>query len=375
MNSTGAATLLAVVLGVASLPLYAADPTANAPDPQSPDALSARLDYVDSLAKAEGGDCQSRLDEAQRQLEIARTSPTVEVALPKGLARVASVEYQIHFARASCGGSSASVREQELRAALEAAGRAVDLYRDAFDAVSMATMQFNTGVVHFTLGDEGAAIAALQKTIEMDREYGFEDDASDNYQLLLQWRHEEAGPDQVDALMKDFPQRSTTLAFGWSSGEATVSLESDYVQAAGGEILRMRNTRTAQRQIRKGLDSWIVSYQPGDAHYDLGNPPSEDPFVQGSAISLTELLLHFHDFKLSRDGSFYATERDFKFGRRLRADARDLGSRYCLNEQPCTAARASSRRVRQSRPLERPYRGPSCRGLQPRGRNLDRGNS
>ncbi|HEY0747357.1 MAG TPA: hypothetical protein VGD63_11705 [Steroidobacteraceae bacterium] len=255
MNFTGAATLLAAVLGFASLHVYAGDPTANPLEPQSPDALSARLDYADSLAKAEDGDCQSRLDNAQRQLEIVRSSPTVEVALPTGLARVASVEYQIHFARASCGGSGASVRERELRAALEAARRAVDLYRDAFDAVSMATMQFNTGVVHFTLGDEPAAIAALQKTIEMDREYGFEDDASDNYQLLLQWRHEEAGPDQVDALMKDFPQRSTTLAFGWSSGEATASLESDYAQVAGGEVLRMRNTRTAQRQIRKGLDS------------------------------------------------------------------------------------------------------------------------
>ncbi|HEY0748202.1 MAG TPA: hypothetical protein VGD63_15985 [Steroidobacteraceae bacterium] len=67
-----------------------------------------------------------------------------------------------------------------------------------------------------------------------------------------------------------------------------------------------------------------MSYQPGDAHYDLGNPPTEDPFVQGYAISLTELLLHFHDFKLSRNGTFYATERDFKFGGRLRADARSL---------------------------------------------------
>jgi hypothetical protein len=199
-------------------------------------------------------------------------------------------------------------------------------------------------VAYFTLGDTQAALAALQTAIDMDREYGFEDDARDNYQLLLQWRNEDSGPEQVDALMKDFPQRSTTLAFGWSSSDAKVSLESDYAQIAGGEVLHIRDSRTAQRQIRKRFYSWTVSYQSGDAHYDLGNPPSEDPFVQGFALSLTGMLMHFHDFFLSRNGSFYTNTGDLKFDARVRADARTLVQDIAStsNRAPLLARRVGS---------------------------------
>jgi tetratricopeptide (TPR) repeat protein len=331
-----------------TLPLHAADPTGVQPigettargfatavdnlsalDPQSPQTLNARLAYADYLAKAEGGDCRLRLASAQSQLDIARASPAIGIALPWGLALEASVEYQIHFARASCG-SGAGVREQELRAALEFARRAVDLYRDALDAVSMVAMQFNTGVVYRSLGDNDAAIAALGTTLELDREYGFEEDARDNYLLLLQWSGAQAGPDQVAARMEDFPNRSTTLNFGWFESNANVTLETDHSQFANGELLHVRSVRTAQRQVRKGLAGWVVSYQAGDAHYDFGTPPNQDPSTQGFANALARMLLQLHDFSLARNGDFDHAKREFRFGSRVRADAsvltRDLAS-------------------------------------------------
>jgi len=295
----------------------------NALDPQSPETLEARLQYADFLAKADNEDCRTRLDTAQSQLDLVRASPAVSIALPWGAARQADLEYQIHFARADCGGSSA-VREQELRAALDSARRAVDLYRDALDAVSMATMQFNTSLTYRSLGDNDAAIAALQATLAMDREYGFVDDAEENYRLLLVWNGQAAGPDEVAALMQDFPDRSTTLRFGWFEGTAEVRLETDYSQLANGQTLHLSSVRSAQRQVRKGLGSWVVSYLPGDTRFDLGTPPNEEPSIQAFANSISRMLLQFHDFSVARNGDFNASKGMFKFGARLRADVRAL---------------------------------------------------
>jgi tetratricopeptide (TPR) repeat protein len=301
----------------------------NAYDPQSPETLDARLQYADFLAKADSEDCRTRLDAAQSQLDLVRASPAVSIALPWGAARQADLEYQIHFARADCG-SSAAVREQELRAALDSARRAVDLYRDALDAVSMAAMQFNASLTYRSLGDNEAAVAALQATLAMDREYGFVDDAEENYRLLLEWNGNAAGPDEVAARMRDFPDRSTTLRFGWFEGTAEVALETDYSQLANGQILHLSGVRTAQRQVRKGPGSWIVSYQPGDTCFDLGTPPSEEPSTQAFENSISRMLLQFHDFSLSRNGDFDQSKGAFKFGARVRADAkaltRDLGT-------------------------------------------------
>lgn len=302
----------------------------NAYDPQSPETLDARLQYADFLAKTDSEDCRTRLDTAQSQLDLVRASPAVSIALPWGAARQADLEYQIHFARADCG-SSAAVRDQELRAALDSARRAVDLYRDALDAVSMATMQFNASLTYRSLGDNEAAVAALQATLAMDREYGFVDDAEENYRLLLEWNGQAAGPDEVAARMQDFPDRSTTLRFVWFEGTAEVALETDYSQLANGQILHLSSVRTAQRRVRKGgLGSWVVSYLPGDTHFDLGTPPNEEPSTQAFANSISRMLLQFHDFSVARDGDFNASKRAFKFGARVRADVkaftRDHGS-------------------------------------------------
>jgi len=295
----------------------------NALDPQSPETLDARLQYADFLAKAESEDCRTRLDAAQNQLDLVRASPAVSLALPWGAARQADIDYQIHFARADCG-SSAAVREQELRAALDSARRAVDLYRDALDAVSMATMQFNASLTYRSLGDNDAAVAALQVTLAMDREYGFVDDAEENYRLLLDWKNEAAGPDEVAARMQDFPDRSTTLRFGWFEGTAEVALETDYSQLANGRNLHLHSVRRAQRKVHKGLQSWVVSYQPGETHYDLDAPPTEDPSRSGFANSLTRMLLQFHNFSVARNGDFYEEKGGFKFEGRVNADVKTL---------------------------------------------------
>jgi tetratricopeptide (TPR) repeat protein len=342
VGTAGPAALLIVILCSVPVSWCAANPTEvppsddtsrqafvtaidalNALDPQSPETLDARLQYADFLAKAESEDCRTRLDTAQSQLDLVRASPAVSLALPWGAARLADLEYQIHFARADCGGSAA-VREQELLAALDSARRAVDLYRDALDAVSMATMQFNASLAYRSLGDNDAAVAALQATLAMDREYGFVDDAEENYRLLLEWNGQAAGPDEVAARMQDFPDRSTTLRFGWFEGTAEVALETDYSQLANGRILHLHSVRRAQRNVHKSLQTWVVSYQPGETHYDLDTPPTDEPSTWGFANSLARMLLQFHDFRVARNGDFLENKGSFKFEARVNADVKTL---------------------------------------------------
>jgi hypothetical protein len=345
-KSVSRAVLLAGILAGASLPL-AADPVAstdddtmtkkfaaaidsfNAIDPQSPDTLNTRLAYANFLTKLDSGDCRAHLDEAQSQLDVAQANRALAIVLPAGQARIADVEYQLHSARASCG-ASAAVRDQELHAALEAAQRAVDLYRDEFDAVSMVTMQFNVSVAYHNLGEVAAAAAALRTTLDLDREYGFADDAEDNYRLLLQWSNEDAGSEQITARMKDFPRRSATLSFGWSESDATLTLQSDVSQLADADSVHFHASRTAQRHVRQRLDTWVASYRLDEPRFEFGELPNGEPLTSAFANSLARMLLRFHDFRLDRKGDFDHGKGDFGFGRRARADAkalaRDLGS-------------------------------------------------
>jgi hypothetical protein len=301
----------------------------NASDPQSPDTLNARLAYAAFLARSEAGDCRTRLAGAQSQLDRVKANPALDAALPAGLARAADVDYQIHSARARCGGPEA--REAELRASLDSAQRAAELYRAAFDAVSMVTMHFNSSVAHHDLGDLAAAVSALQETIALDREYGYADDAEDNYALLLQWTNEDASADQVDARMQDFPERSATLAFGWFPSIAEVNVDTDYTQVADGQISNAHGTRRAQRLVHKRLGGWKVSFESTESHVDLANPPLRDTPLQGIATSVAGMLLQLHDFDLAPNGEFDSSAGGFSFGARVRAEmkslTRDLASR------------------------------------------------
>ena len=342
----GRATLLAAILAGAPLPLWAesAAPTdddtiakqfaaaiesSSALDAQSPDTLNTRLAYANFLTKLESGDCRAHLDEAQNQLDAAKVNRELAIVLPAGLARIAHVEYQLHSARASCGASPA-VRDQELHAALQAAQHAVELYRDEFDAVSMVTMQFNVSIAYHNLGDTAAAAAALRTTLDLDREYGFADDAEDNYRLLLQWSNQTAGSEQIEALMKDFPERSATLSFGWSESDAALTLQTDVSQVEGTDTARFRASRTAQRRVRNGLASWVVSYQLDAPHVEFTALPGSDQLAASYAISLARMLLRFQDFRVSRKGDFDWSKSYIRFESRARSDAkalaRDLGS-------------------------------------------------
>jgi tetratricopeptide (TPR) repeat protein len=295
----------------------------NALDPQSPDTLNTRLAYARFLTKLEDGDCRAHLDEAQRQLDAARANRAFALVVPAGPALVADIEYQLHLAHAACA-TSAAVRDQELRAAVESAQRAVNLYRDAFDAVSMVTMQFNVGVAYHDLGDATAAAAALRTTLELDREYGFADDAADNYRLLLQWNNEDFSQELIDARMEDFPERSATLSFGWAESDSTLTLQSDSAQLAGADFVHIHSSRIARRQIRKGLGSWLVSHQLGEPQFKFDELPAGELLTQPVANSLARMLLHFHDFRLKRNGNFQESKGDYRFESRTRADAKAL---------------------------------------------------
>ena len=328
-----------VVLWAARMPLCAAGPTgvstkdeviakqftdaidiSNAEDPQSPDTLNTRLGFADFLAKSEGGDCHMRLENAQNQLDTARASQA-GIALPFALAREAAVDYQIHVGRASCDSSAVS-RDQELRAAVESARHAVDLYRDEFDAVSMVTMQFNVAVTDHELGEDTAAVAALQTAIKMDREYGFREDANDNYQMLLQWNGQPAGPNEVAALMKDFPQRSTPLSFGWFDSKADLTLTLDYEQLSEGGMLNMHGMTAAERRVRGRHDGWTVSFEPRGTRYEINQWPNDESLVQGMVVSLTRMPLQFHDFNLARGGNFALSTAAHKFESNMRSDVK-----------------------------------------------------
>jgi hypothetical protein len=331
----------AAVLWAAPMPLYAAGPTgvstkdevianqftdaidsSNAQDPQSPDTLNTRLGFADFLAKSEGGDCHMRLENAQNQLDTARAGQA-GIALPVALAREAAVDYQIHVGRASCDASAIS-RDQALRAAVESARHAVDLYRDEFDAVSMVTMQFNVAVTDRELGEDTAAVAALQTAIKMDREYGFRKDANDNYQMLLQWTGQPAGPNEVAALMKDFPQRSTPLSFGWFDSKADLTLTLDYQQLSEGGTLNMHGMTAAERRVRRRDDGWTVSFEPHGTSYEINKWPNDESLVQGVVVSLTRMPLQFHDFNLARGGNFSQSTAAHKFYSNVRSGAKEV---------------------------------------------------
>lgn len=330
---------LSAMLWAASMPLLAASPTGvstkdediakqfveaidsgNAQDPQSPKTLNTRLGFAEFLANSEGGDCHMRLENAQDQLAIARASQA-GIALQFALAREAALDYQIHVGRATCG-SSAVLSDQELRAALESARHAVDLYRNDFDAVSMVTMQFNVGVAYHDLGDGAAAEAALKTAIKMDREYGFGEDAKDNYQTLLQWNSQPAGPDEVAALMKDFPQRSTSLSFGWFESKADLTLTLEYEQLSEGGMLKMNGTKAAERRVRRRSNGWTVSFEPRETHYEINSWPNDESLVQGIVGSLPRLALQIHDFNVGRTGDFTQSAAADKFGSAMRSDVK-----------------------------------------------------
>ncbi len=290
-------------------------------DPDSPAALSAQLSYAEFLMSEAPGPCAERLEHAQEQLGSVDANPKTLVMFPDGWARAADLEYRLHLARAACG--SEADRDNELRTAVAAARRAVELYRNEFDYRSMAIMQFDASVALHQLGDHAAALTALEATLDMDREYGFQDDAPDNYQLLLTWQGKPAGAPQVAELMQDFPKRQATLKFGWRPSDAQVTLESQRVSLTSGQIIHSHAAAAFERRIGGDDGGWIVSYADRLNRYEPGVWPtmqgSQTPHVVFAPAAVPPL-----GFKVSGTGEFGGVTDSAAFAAQLAAKAEGL---------------------------------------------------
>jgi hypothetical protein len=271
-------------------------------DPGSPDVLAGRLAYADSLARASGGDCARRLEDAQAQLDAAAESPALEILLPLGPARLADTEYQLHLARASCG-SDTQRRQSELREALAAAQRAVECYRDALDYPSMAIMQFNVAGTQRLLGSEQAALSALESAIEMDREYGLRQDEEDNRQVLARWQGATAeAQTSSGGPPEEKPPRSAALKFAWAPGDAELELQFHSVHLIQGKIERVTAMRTITRHIREMGGGWLVSHVPAPVREQTLEGLTDARLLNGLAIPLTQALLEQPDIEVSVQG-------------------------------------------------------------------------
>lgn len=291
-------------------------------DPASPAVLSAQLAYADYLLSEAPGPCAERLVRAQEQLGSVDASPKRYVMYPDGWARVADLEYRLHLARSACG--SDPDRANELRTAATEARRAVELYRNVFDYRSMVVMQFDAGIALHQLGESAAAIAALGTAIDMDREYGFPDDAAENYKLLLTWSGKPAGAGQVAELMQDFPKRQATLKFGWHPSDARITLETRRECLYNGQILAGRAAATFARHIRANdARSLIVSY----AHRLTQYEPGVWPTMQGSQtppVVFPPAPLPAVGFKVSTTGEFEGVTDSEAFASRLATKTQEL---------------------------------------------------
>lgn len=288
-------------------------------DPASPAVLSAQLTYVEFLLGDSSGPCASRIKRAQSELHTVATSPKTQAMFPDGWARAADDAYRLHLARASCGSDPS--RSFDLWSAVDAARRAVELYRDAFDYRSMVIMQFDVATTLYRLGEKAAAIAALQSVVDMDREYGFRDDARVNYGVLLSWKGEPSSPEQVAALMQGFPERKVTLRFGWRTGDAAVAVQSERERLESGTLSRSRAIARLDEHVRSDPGGWNVSsrldpaslYEPGVWPVSQGSRTPEDIFPPA--------VLATPSFKVSRTGDFAGVSNSDAFAALIAGDA------------------------------------------------------
>ena len=291
-------------------------------DPASPALLNAQLAYGEYLLSAAPGPCANRIVLAQEQLGSVAASLRTRAMFPDGWARAADLEYRLHLARAAC--DSKSDRRDDFLAAIAAARRAVALYRNEFDYRSMVIMQFDVAVALRQAGKNAAAVAALRDALDMDRLYGFRDDAEQNYRLLLSWRGEPAGATQVAGLMADFPKRQAILKFGWHATRARVTFESRRMTLQDGQIVRSRGAAAFERHIAAGQGGgWSISYTGRLNQYEPGVWPSEHG-SKASELKFPPAAFPAAGFNVSGKGEFESVTDSKAFATRLiaRADER-----------------------------------------------------
>lgn len=288
-------------------------------DPSSPALLNARLAYGEYLLSAAPGPCAHRIVLAQEQLGSVAASPRTRAMFPDGWARAADLEYRLHLARAAC--DSKADRRDDFLAAIAAARRAVELYRNEFDYRSMVIMQFDVAVAMRQAGEKAAAMVALRAALGMDRQYGFRDDAEQNYRLLLSWQGEPAGAAQVAGLMAEFPKRQAILQFGWHATQARVTFDSRRVTLEDGQIVRGRGSAALERQIAPSHGGgWSISYTHRLNQYEPGVWPSEHG-SQASKLTFPPAAFPAVAFKVSTKGEFESVTDSKTFAARLIAKA------------------------------------------------------
>jgi len=291
-------------------------------DPGSPAVLSAQLAYADFLLSGAPRPCAERLERAQEQLLSVEANPKTRVMFPDGWTRATDLEYRLHLARAACG--SEADRRNELRTAVATARRAVELSRDAFDYRSMAVMQVAVGTALHQLGENATALAAVETALDMDREYGFEDDARENYKLLLTWRGEPTDDAQVARFMRDFPKRRAVLQFKWHPSNARITLESHRECLDDGQMVTSRAEATFERRIASDNDGgWSVSHAHRLTEYEPGVWPTMQD-SQTPQMVFPPAAAPAADFKVSATGEFLGVTDSTTFAARLAAKTKDL---------------------------------------------------
>ena len=181
-------------------------------------------------------------------------------------------------------------------------------------------MQFNAAATEHDLGDQPAAISALQAAIGMDRDYGFRDDAEDNIRLLQRWRGEDESDAKITQLMKDFPARTAEFKFDWSASEADVAIDTSDANLAAGTVIHSHGAIVLKRHVRQDQRGWDVSYDPGTPAIEMGDwPPKNEVLQRFTAYLLATGLLRTPKFSVDHAGDFEVVREARDYGETLSA--------------------------------------------------------
>lgn len=329
--------LLRLLLGGALLCLLCSCVVDGTPRQDSrrwyPEQLEGHLEEAGHLAQLTSGNCQQNLAAAQRQLDQATSSPAFTIVLPRGPAHQAAIEYQIHLARASCGGDPSS-HEEELRAALAAAQRAAAAYGDALDYQTMVIMQYNVAATQRTLGDTSASVASLETAIAMDEEFGFQEDAQENRALLKRWDPAASAPPAAASTPQDGP-RSVELRFAGSSSDADVELETSLVRDGKEGAVHMSAARTVERQVRSlGNGGWRISYGPGAIVPGDASEMKPNLVLRGLVLPTMQELLELPAIEIGPQGELTQGAPDQPFAENLQSTALQMLSEHGQDQGP-----------------------------------------
>jgi hypothetical protein len=189
----------------------------------------------------------------------------------------------------------------------------------------MAIMQVAVSTTLHQRGDNSAALAALETALDMDREYGFEDDARENYARLLTWRGEPAGDAQIAAFIAGFPKRRAVLRFAWHASNARITLENRREYLSDGQTVASRAAATFERHVAADSDgTWSVSHAHRLTQYEPGVWPTM-PGSQTPQRAFVPAAPPPADFKVSATGEFEGvTDYTNAFAARLVARTEQL---------------------------------------------------